>query len=81
MKQVKNKTKNETAEKKQRMAAIVERLKELYPEVYERIMARRAFAEEQIGLKLKEDLLPLANSFANFNPYALKKGFAIKVKK
>ena len=32
MKQVKNKTKNDTAEKKQRMAAIVERLKELYPD-------------------------------------------------
>ena len=56
-------------------------LQELYPEVCERIMARRAFAEEQIGLELRSDLLPQANSFANFNPYALKKGFAIKVKK
>ena len=61
--------------------ALREQLKELYPEVYARIMARRAFAEEQIGLKLKPELLPLANSFANFNPYALNKGWAIVAKK
>lgn len=51
-----------------------------YPQVYQRIMARRAFAEEQLGLKLKPEVLPLSNCFGCYNPYALQKGMAIAVR-
>ena len=50
-----------------------------YPEVYARIMARRAFAEEQIGLRLKPEVLPLSNCFAEFNPFALNRGMSITI--
>ena len=50
-----------------------------YPEVYARIMARRAFAEEQIGLRLKPEVLPLSNCFAEFNPFALNRGMSIAI--
>ena len=52
-----------------------------YPEVYARIMARRAFAEEQIGIRLKPEVLPLSNCFAEFNPFALRRGMSIAVRK
>ena len=52
-----------------------------YPEVYARIMARRAFAEEQIGIRLKPEVLPLSNCFAEFNPFALRRNMSIAVKK
>lgn len=51
-----------------------------YPEVYARIMARRKFAEEQIGLRLKPEVLPLANSFCEYRPFLLHKNCAIAVK-
>lgn len=44
-------------------------------------MARRAFAEEQIGIRLKPEVLPLSNCFAEFNPFALRRNMSIAVKK
>lgn len=52
-----------------------------YPDVYARIMERRKFAEEEIGLKLKPEVLPLSNSFAWYNPFILNRGKAITIKK
>lgn len=51
-----------------------------YPEVYQRMMARRAFAEKQIGIKLKPEVLPMSNCFAEFNPFALRRGMSIAVR-
>ena len=56
------------------------RIQKLYPQVYQRMMARRAFAEEQLGLKLKPEVLPLSNCFGCYNPYALQKGMAIAIR-
>ena len=50
-----------------------------YPEVYARIMARRAFAEQQIGLRLKPEVLPLSNCFAEFNPFAMNRSMSIAI--
>ena len=44
-------------------------------------MARRRFAEEQIGLKLKPEVLPLANSFCEYRPFMLCRERAIAVRK
>lgn len=56
-------------------------LAERYPEVYARIMARRKFAEEQIGLKLKPEVLPLSNCFAEFRPFVLRREKAVTLKR
>lgn len=55
-------------------------LQDRYPQVYQRIMARRTFAQEQLGLHLKPEVLPLSNCFGCYNPYALQKGMALVVK-
>ncbi len=61
--------------------ALREELRENYPAVYARIMARRSYAQEEIGLKLKPELLPLANSFALFRPYLLSREKAILLRR
>lgn len=61
--------------------ALREQLAQRHPEVYARIMARRRFAEEQIGLKLKPEVLPLANSFCEYRPFMLCRERAIAVRK
>lgn len=60
--------------------ALRTQLREQYPQVYQRIMARRAFAEVQLGLKLKPEVLPLSNCFGCYNPYVLQRGMAIAVR-
>lgn len=55
-------------------------LQKRHPEVYARIMARRKFAEEQIGLHLKPEVLPLSNCFAEYKPFALRREQAVVVK-
>ena len=56
-------------------------LQESYPDVYARIMARRAFAEDVIGLKLKPEVLPLSNCFAAYAPYIMTSDRVIVVEK
>lgn len=53
-------------------AALRKELEEKYPDVYARIMERRRFAEEVIGLKLKPEVLPLSNCFAAYAPYIMR---------
>lgn len=60
--------------------ALRTQIQEQYPQVYQRIMARRAFAKEQLGLKLKPEVLPLSNCFGCYNPYVLQRGMAIAVR-
>lgn len=52
-----------------------------YPDTYARIMARREFAEKQIGISLKPEVLPLSNCFAEFRPFALRRENAVVVKR
>jgi hypothetical protein len=37
-------------------------LKQHYPQVHDRILARRAFMEKEIGVTLKPSILPLSNT-------------------
>ena len=55
-------------------------IEENYPDVYDRFMARRKFVEEQIGIKLKPEVLPMSNCFAIFNPFVLNRDMSIAVK-
>ncbi|MFM8485337.1 MAG: hypothetical protein ACKOCH_03295, partial [Bacteroidota bacterium] len=47
---------------------------EKYPETWARIQARRRFMEEEIGIRLKPEVLPFSNIPAYLPPYMLSPG-------
>jgi hypothetical protein len=51
-----------------------EQLKAEYPEVWGRIEARRAFMREELGIRLKPEVLPLSNMAAALPPFWLRPG-------
>lgn len=53
-------------------------LREKYPEIWGRIQYRRQYMAEELGIHLKEEVLPLYNTQGILNPYLLKKGYAMK---
>ena len=53
-------------------------LQEKYPEMWARIQYRRQYMAEELGICLKEEVLPLYNTQGILNPYLLKKGYAMK---
>jgi hypothetical protein len=50
-----------------------------YPEAWGRILARRQFMQEVLGIRLKPEVLPLSNIPAYLPPYLLSPGMAMKV--
>lgn len=60
-------------------AELREELKKKYPDVWTRISARRKFIIEEIGIDLKEELLPLSSNAAYYNPLWLAPGKAMVV--
>ena len=56
------------------------RIKEEYPQMYERMMTRRKYIIEQIGIDLNEDVLPTASTLAYMRPLMLSDK-AVTVKK
>ena len=46
-------------------------LAERYPETWERIQARRAFMDQEIGIRLKAEVLPFSNLPAYLPPFLL----------
>lgn len=47
------------------------RIKEKYPSVYERMMGRRKYMMDVIGINLKPEVLPLSNIAGYYRPYFL----------
>jgi hypothetical protein len=52
-------------------SALRKELADQYPNVLDRVMARREFMAERIGINLDESVLPLSNTPGLFAPYAL----------
>ncbi|NMB10958.1 MAG: Xaa-Pro aminopeptidase, partial [Firmicutes bacterium] len=52
-------------------------LKELYPEVWQRIVRRRTVMIEQLGYELHEDVLPLSDLQGFVTPYLLNPNLAL----
>ncbi|MFN7831032.1 MAG: hypothetical protein ACK5Q2_03505, partial [Bacteroidota bacterium] len=54
--------------------ALRREIAEKYPETWARIQARRRFMEEEIGIRLKPEVLPFSNIPAYLPPYMLSPG-------
>lgn len=52
-------------------------LAQAYPEVWQRIQARRAFMQEVLGIRLKPEVLPFSNMPAVLQPFALSPNRAL----
>ncbi len=48
-------------------------LEENYPEVWERMKARRQYMQEEIGILLKPEVFPMSDIAGWFNPFALER--------
>ncbi|MEK6190501.1 MAG: M24 family metallopeptidase [Carnobacterium alterfunditum] len=51
-------------------------LSQQYPEVWERIQARRTYIKEVIGIQFSDDILPLSDTVAFYTPFFLNKTLA-----
>jgi hypothetical protein len=58
-------------------AAMQSRLSMLYPDAWSRILARRLFMAESLGIELHPDVLPLSNMPAYLPPFFLSPGQAM----
>ncbi|MEY8336914.1 M24 family metallopeptidase [Lachnospiraceae bacterium 62-35] len=50
-----------------------------YPQVWERIKRRRAYMEGELGIRLKEEVLPLSDMTGYLRPYLLKQDWAMSM--
>jgi len=60
-------------------APLRDALASAYPDAWSRIVARRAFMTNQLGIDLEPDVLPLSNIPAYLPPYLLRPGLAMTV--
>jgi hypothetical protein len=60
-------------------APLRDALASAYPDAWSRIVARRAFMTDQLGIDLHPDVLPLSNIPAYLPPYLLRPGLAMTV--
>lgn len=58
-----------------------EQIELLYPKTFERFMKRRDFMQNELGLYLAPEVLPMSNLAGEFRPYFLRYDKAITVKK
>lgn len=52
-----------------------------YPETWTRIVARRTFMEQVVGIRLKPEVLPFSNIPAYLPPFVLSPGMALRVER
>lgn len=55
-------------------------LADMYPDIWSRILERRAYMERVLGIALKPEVLPLSNLNGYFRPFLLNKVFAFSAK-
>ncbi len=56
-------------------------IKEQYPDMYERMMNRREYMINELGINLSEDVLPMCSTVAYLRPFLLAHDKAFKVVK
>ncbi|MNC12782.1 hypothetical protein D3C75_605080 [compost metagenome] len=57
--------------------ALREQIKTDYPELWQRISARREYISNVLNIQLHEDVLPLSNTVGYLRPYLLNKDLAL----
>ncbi len=57
--------------------ALRDELSRRHPELWLRVLARRRFVQEQLGIALADELLPLSSAPARFSPFWLSPGRAL----
>ncbi|GEN50201.1 M24 family metallopeptidase [Alkalibacterium pelagium] len=50
-----------------------------YPDMWKRIESRRAYLSDELGIKLSEDVLPMAGTLAYYRPYMLNDEYALTI--
>lgn len=56
-------------------------IQQQYPELWARILVRRTYLEQELGIKLSKDILPLSNTVAYLRPFFLAKDTALYLEK
>lgn len=54
-------------------------IKAQYPEMYERMMARREYLKNELGIKVSDDIMPMCSTVAYLRPFLLAHDKAFKV--
>jgi Xaa-Pro aminopeptidase len=62
-------------------AALRQQIAALYPRLWQRMTARRAYIRDELNIQLHEDVLPLSNTVGYLRPYLLDKRMALKCRK
>lgn len=60
-------------------AALQEEIRSSFPAVWERMMKRRDFMRDSLGIALRESVLPMSNMAGLYRPFALNKSDALAV--
>lgn len=60
--------------------ALQAEIRELYPQMWDRFMKRREYMQNQLGIRLKKEVLPMSNLAARYTPYLLdlEKAFVVE---
>lgn len=61
-------------------ARLREELQGKYPQIYARMMLRRRYMFEEIGLALPEEVLPMSDLAAEYRPYMLNRDMGMRVR-
>lgn len=57
-----------------------EAIEQDYPELWNRILKRRAYLKDELSIALPEDLLPLASTLGYYRPFLLNRDYALTIK-
>lgn len=61
--------------------ALKSKIRDQYPDMYERMMKRRAYLIDELGIDLSEDIMPMCSSVAYLRPFLLAHDKAFKIVK
>lgn len=57
-----------------------EEIRQNYPDMWKRMQKRRAYMEQELGISLKKEVLPLSGIAGYYRPFLLNKEYVLKIK-
>ena len=61
-------------------AQLRQEIKEAYPDIWGRVQERRAYIQNELGITLRDEILPTSSATAYLRPFMLDKTSAFTVK-